>query len=79
MSSSSLCYTNSLPAGECGISQKMAGFVVGVFVLGMVLAGIPCFLAGRICMADKVRKLIRTTGDLELVKKELGKIPTMED
>jgi hypothetical protein len=66
-----------LPAGECGISDKMAGFVVGVFVLGMVLAGIPCFGAGRIYMADRIRKLIHTTGDLELVKKELGKVPTI--
>jgi hypothetical protein len=57
----------------------MAGFVVGIFVLGMVLAGIPCFLAGRIYMADRIRKLMRTTGELELVKKELGKVPTMED
>jgi hypothetical protein len=76
---SSLCYTNSLPAGECRISDKMAGLVVGIFVLGMVLAGIPCFGMGRIYMAHRIRKLIRTTGDLEFVKKELGKVPTMED
>jgi membrane protein DedA with SNARE-associated domain len=57
----------------------MVGLVVGAFVLGMVLAGIICFGMGRIYMADRIRKLIRATGDLELVKKELGKVPTMED
>jgi membrane protein DedA with SNARE-associated domain len=76
---SSFCYTNSLRPGECEISDKIVGLVVGAFVLGMVLAGIICFGMGRIYMADRIRKLIRTTGDLELVKKELGKVPTMED
>jgi hypothetical protein len=61
--------------GECAVSDKMAGFCVGIFFLGGVLFGIPMFGAGRMYMADRIKKIIHTTEDLELVIKELGKVP----
>jgi hypothetical protein len=56
----------------------MAGMVVGVLFLGMVLAGISGWGFGRTYMADRIRRVIRTTGDLEMMKKELEKVPTFE-